>query len=68
MQSYGMKTIFRIFSAFLAAVLLVSCGTAGKGAQSDKQETELADSTEKRDTFVPLHPPIVVPHTWKDVR
>ena len=63
-----MKTVSRIFTVSLAAVLMVSCGTAGKGAQSDKRETELRDSTEKSDTFVPLHPPIVVPHTWKDVQ
>ena len=51
---------------FFAAVLLASCGAAGKGVKSDTTETSPADTTEKRDTFVPLHPPVVVPHTWRD--
>lgn len=53
---------------FFAAVLLASCGAAGKGTQSDTTETSPADTTEKRDTFVPLHPPVVVPHTWRDAQ
>lgn len=68
MLSDRMKTLLKIFAMLLTAVLLTSCGTAGKGVRSDRSETSPADTTEKRDTFVPLHPPVIVPHTWRDAQ
>lgn len=52
--------------AFCILLLLSSCGTAGRSVKTDAPEMSPADSTEKRDTFVPLHPPVVVPHTWRE--
>lgn len=46
----------------LSLVLIASCGSAGKsGSKSANQNVEQSDST-----FVPTHPPVVVPHTWRD--
>lgn len=56
-----MKTIFKIFAAFGLILLLSSCGTARKAERSQKQETEV-----QQDTLSPTHPPVVVPHTWRD--
>ena len=53
-------------TVFCIALLLTSCGTAGRSIMKDSQEISPTDTTEKRDTFVPLHPPVVVPHTWRD--
>lgn len=56
-----MKTIFKILAAFCFIFLLSSCGTARKAERSQKQETEV-----QQDTLPPTHPPVVVPHTWRD--
>lgn len=52
------------------AVLLTSCGSARKAADDGRGrcngQTVPADTVEKRDTFVPLHPPVVVPHSWRE--
>lgn len=56
------KSIFKIVSVLCLAVLLASCGTARK-ADRNRQEVEV-----KQDTLPPTHPPVVVPHTWRDAR
>ena len=90
------KHIINIVSSL--AVLLTSCGTAGRTASRQENTSspddtlshnETAgsvnpataqdstfivrdtipasrDTTAKCDTFVPLHPPVVVPHTWRE--
>jgi hypothetical protein len=52
MQNRGYKAI----GLLLLAVLLTSCGAAGKVEQTQ------SDSTEKPH----LHPPVVVRHSWRD--
>ena len=47
----------------LSPAYLQSCAT-GRRAGGAVGGGEKADSTE----FVPLHPPVVVPHTWQEVR
>ena len=54
MQNKGYKAIILLF----LAVLLTSCGAARKVDQTS------SDSTEKPH----LHPPVVVPHSWRDAR
>ena len=56
-----MKTIFKILAAFCFILLLSSCGTARKAERSQKKEAEV-----QQDTLPPTHPPVVVPHTWRD--
>ena len=63
----------RIGIILLTALLLVSCGTARRTADSPEDNLQdqagqihQGDSTERPDTFVPLHPPVVVPHTWRE--
>ena len=56
-----MKTILKILAAFCFIMLLSSCGTARKAERNQKQEPEV-----QQDTLPPTHPPVVVPHTWRD--
>lgn len=53
----------------LAASVLLSCGQSRKATQSSNQVPEKvpADTVEKSDTVVPLHPPVVVPHKWNEL-
>lgn len=56
-----MKTIFKIFAAFCFILLLSSCGTAKKAERNQPKETEV-----QQDTLPPTHPPVVLPHTWRE--
>ena len=56
-----MKTIFKILAALGLIFLLSSCGTARKAECNQKKETEV-----QQDTLPPTHPPVVVPHTWRE--
>ena len=47
----------------LSLALLHSCA-AGRRAGHSVDSREKADSAE----FVPLHPPVVVPHTWREAK
>lgn len=83
------KYIIYIVSSL--AVILTSCGTAGRTASRQEDTTSqdaalshhetarqltpvtaqdstsiVRDTTAKCDTFVPLHPPVVIPHTWRE--
>lgn len=48
-------------SIICLGVLLTSCGTARKAERNQKNEVEV-----QQDTLPPPHPPVVVPHTWRD--
>ena len=53
----------------VAAVLLVSCGTARKTDKSieRQQPSEMpADTLNVNDTLPRHTPPVVVPHTWRE--
>lgn len=67
---YMKKVIFKMISALCLAALLTSCGSARRSADDGRGRRDgqavPADTVEKRDTFVPLHPPVVVPHSWRD--
>lgn len=56
-----MKTIFKILAALGLILLLSSCSTARKAERNQKKETEV-----QQDTQPPTHPPVVVPHTWRE--
>ena len=64
------KIITAIVSASCVAMLLISCGTVRKASDENRRGCDEADfpaDTEvKCDTFVPLHPPVVVPHSWRE--
>ena len=49
----------------LSSVMLCSCGASKKGMEKTPEKTEQADSVKE---FVPLHPPVVVPHSWKEAK
>ena len=68
-----MKTILKIFAGLCVASMLIACGAAGKGRDASKirdhmSQTEQKDTTAKCDTFVPLHPPVVVNKSWREAK
>ena len=56
-----MKTLIKIFAILFLAVLLTSCGTARKAGREQQKEPEI-----QQDTLPPTHPPVVVPHSWRE--
>ena len=64
-----MKIILKIFAAICVIAMMI----AGKGRDASKKRDQMPhmeqkDTTDKCDTFVPLHPPVVVPHTWREAK
>ena len=49
----------------LSSVLLAACGTSGQATKPAEERELPADSVKK---FVPLHPPVVIPHSWKETK
>ena len=45
------------------ALVLMSCGAARRTERERVVDVQ-RDTLEKNDTFVPLHPPVVIPHPW----
>ena len=61
-----MNNSLKILILLILSLAVVSCGSARKAAKTDrdapKEEVMAEDST----IFVPLHPPVVVPHKWNE--
>lgn len=49
----------------LSSVILYSCRTISKTIERDSETKEQTDSVKE---FVPLHPPVVIPHSWKETK
>ncbi len=47
----------------LSSALVCSCGATRTASQADQEPATPQDSTE---AFVPTHPPVVVPHSWRE--
>lgn len=59
----------KVIIVFSVVMLISSCGTCMKVSESEEDDILLQkDSVEVKDTFVPLHPPVVVPHSWRDAK
>ena len=56
-----MKTILKILAAFCFIFMLTSCGAAKKAERNKQKDAEIL-----QDTLPPTHPPVVVPHTWRE--
>ena len=52
----------------LSLAYLQSCAVGRRGGGTDRGDSEAGGIHEKADSveFVPLHPPVVVPHTWRE--
>lgn len=59
------KLIIPTTAIMLSSVMLCSCGTSQKGMEKASEKVEQADSVKE---FVPLHPPVVIPHSWKEAK
>ena len=57
--------MFPAAALMLSSVMCCSCGTSGKGVEKAPVKVEQADSVKE---FVPLHPPVVIPHSWKEAK
>ena len=51
-----------ITTIVLSLAYFISCTACRKSNKLDK----CGEQTDSVDTFVPTHPPIVIPHTWKE--
>ena len=47
----------------LLLVIFNACSSSRSSAKNESEKTTDADSIKE---FVPLHPPVVIPHSWKD--
>jgi hypothetical protein len=63
-MSYDNRKTMKLATAIvLSSAFCVACCGARKASQSEPASPLLADTTEQ---FTPLHPPVVVPHDWRD--
>ena len=53
-----LATVIALSSAFC-----VSCCGSQKAAKANDAPAQMIDSTEQ---FLPLHPPVVIPHDWRE--
>ena len=62
------KMYIRLISTtalMLSSVLFAACSTSKSGVEKKTPEPTSTDSVKE---FVPLHPPVVIPHSWKDAK
>ena len=57
------KAIIPTAAIILSSVMFFSCRTTKSETTKPVEKTEPTDSVKE---FVPLHPPIVVPHKWNE--
>jgi hypothetical protein len=57
------KTMKLATAIVLSSAFCVACCGSRKASQSEPASPPLADTIEQ---FTPLHPPVVVPHDWRD--
>ena len=63
-----MKTFVKIFALACGLLLLTSCGSSRKAARENVDTQATVDSVAVRDTFVHTHPPVVIPHGWREAQ
>ena len=63
-----MKTFVKILAIACGLLLLTSCGSSRKAVKENVDAVATADSVAVRDTFVHTHPPVVIPHGWREAQ
>ena len=63
MNCDNLKIVKLATAIVLSSVFCVACCGSRKVAQTEDTPVPPADTTEQ---FTPLHPPVVVPHDWRD--
>lgn len=48
----------------LLSALFISCA-ASKKAENNTEQTE-GQNKDSGEQFIPTHPPVVIPHSWRD--
>jgi len=57
-----LKNMLAVATLLLPSAYFCSCATAKK---TDERTDESA-SVNRMDKFIPTHPPVVVPHSWRE--
>lgn len=65
MKHNKMVLIIQAAAIMLSSVLLVVCSSSKTNTEKTDFKQMYNDSVKE---FIPLHPPIVVPHSWKDAK
>ena len=63
-----MKTFVKILAIACGLLLLTSCGSSRKAVKENVDAAVPIDSVAVRDTFVHTHPPVVIPHGWREAQ
>ena len=59
------KAIISVVAILLSSIMFYSCRTINNETSKPINKEESVDSTKE---FVPLHPPVVIPHSWKEAK
>lgn len=63
-MSYDRRKTVKLATAIvLSSAFCVSCCGPQKAAKANEEPAQSIDSTEQ---FTPLHPPVVIPHDWRN--
>lgn len=54
-----------VAAALLSLAMLCACASSRK-AKDATEEQPATESVDSAATFVPTHPPVVIPHPWRD--
>ena len=63
-----MKTFVKILAIACGLLLLTSCGSSRKVVKENIDTETTVDSVAVRDTLVHTHPPVVIPHGWREAQ
>ena len=63
-----MKTFVKILAIACGLLLLTSCGSSRKVVKENVDAEVPVDSVAVKDTFVHTHPPVVIPHGWREAQ
>lgn len=63
MNSNNRKIVQFAATILLLSFFCVSCYGSRKTSKKASEPTQKSDSTEQ---FTPLHPPVVIPHDWRE--
>lgn len=50
----------------LLSALFISCASAKKAENKNPKQAE-KQNKDSEEQFIPTHPPVVIPHSWRDI-
>lgn len=64
-QKRNKNIILLVVTFMLLSVLSNACSSTQKNIQKEVTEYSSKDTIK---AFIPLHPPVVIPHSWKEAK